>query len=77
MKLWIERVKAHGGHKTGGGKAMFKVVRTEAEIERVWNWASGSVSEGKAHFANETYESGLEAAFRWLSGEEDTPPDAA
>ena len=55
---------------------MFRVIRSEGEINRVRDWADRAEAEGIAHFPGETYEAGVAAALRWLCGDEETPPDA-
>lgn len=53
---------------------MFKVVRTEEEINHVMNWADEGNNEG-THYAGMSYEEGITDALSWLCGDNTHAPD--
>jgi hypothetical protein len=52
---------------------MYKIVRTNAEVDDLLNRASDAEMDG-SRFPGMSYEQGLLYAIRWLIGEEDEDP---
>lgn len=50
-----------------------EIVRTEAELADLENWAASSLDEG-THYAGMTYEQGIMDTMEWLRGDSDHGP---
>ena len=53
---------------------MYKIVRSDEEINRVLNWAGEGLDQG-AHFPGMSYENGILNMLDWLNGDSDEAPD--
>lgn len=49
---------------------MFKIIRTQEEIQRIRNWAEAAEVE-----VGDKYSIGVLAVLRWLCGDNDEAPD--
>lgn len=51
-----------------------KIVRTEAEVKRVVDWAMEGIQQG-TRYAGMSYEQGIQDMCDWLTGHSDHAPD--